>query len=77
VKGFFKFILRFTVALLALGICLALGISFSWLLGGVLFRRGIIDDATLFGFLFYGVVPVVIVGGICYAVILIGRPISK
>ena len=77
VRRLFEFILRFLAAILAVGACIVLGVFVSWLLGGFLFHKGVIDDATLFGFPLYGVLPGVIVGGVCYAVILVGRRDSK
>lgn len=72
-----EFVLRFLAAILAVGVCVVLGVFVSWLFGGFLFHMGIIGDATLFGFPLYGVLPGLIVGGVCYAVILIGRRDSK
>jgi hypothetical protein len=46
-----------------------LGVLFSWLLGVFLFHKGVIGDATLFGFPLYGVLPGLIVGGVGYAVL--------
>ena len=76
-RHLFEFILRFAGGILAVGICIVLGTLVSSALGGFLFHRRIIDDATLFGFPFYGVLPGLIVGGVCYAVILVGREKSK
>jgi hypothetical protein len=70
VRYLFEFILRFLAAILAVGVCVVLGVFFSWLLGVFLFHKGVIGDATLFGFPLYGVLPGLIVGGVCYAVIL-------
>jgi hypothetical protein len=43
-----------------------------WAIGGLLFHRGIINDATLFGFPLYGLLPGFIVGGVWYAIIMTG-----
>jgi len=77
VRRLLEFILRLLAAILAVGVCVALGTFVSSLLGGFLFHKGIIDDVTLFSFPLYGVLPGLLVGGVCYAVILVGTPVSK
>ena len=64
VRYLFEFILRFLLAILAVGVCVVLGAFFFWLLGGFLFHKGVIGDATFFPFLLYGVLPELIVGGV-------------
>ena len=76
-RRLFEFALRFFVAILALGLCVAFGTFVSWVIGGFLFRERLISDATLFAFPLYGAVPGLVLGGVCYAVILIGAGDAK
>jgi hypothetical protein len=71
------FILRFIVAGLAVCASMILGVLVFWAIGGFLFHRGIINDATLFGFPLYGLLPGFIVGGVWYAIIMTGKQDSK
>ena len=72
------FILRFMAGILAVCISIALATLVFWAVGGLLFHWGIIsDDAILFSFPLYGILPGFIVGGVCYAAILVSRRDSK
>jgi hypothetical protein len=72
-----EFVLRFIVAGLATCVSMILGFFIFSAIGGVLFRKGIIEDATLFAFPLYGLLPGLIVGGILYAIIMTGKQGSK
>jgi len=71
-----NFILRFIAAGLATCVCVILGVLVFWAIGGLLFHKGI-NDATLFAFPLYGLLPGFIVGGVCYAIIMTGKQDSK
>jgi hypothetical protein len=73
VRHLVEFVVRFAAAILAVGACVVVGMFVCWLLGGFLLSREVIGDSTLFAFPLYGVLPGLIVGGVCYAVILLGR----
>jgi hypothetical protein len=51
------FVLRFIAAGLATCLSIVLSGLVFWAIGGTLFNRGIINDATLFAFPLYGLVP--------------------
>jgi hypothetical protein len=71
------FILRFIVACLAVCGSMIPGVLIFWAIGGFLFHRGIIKNATLFVFPRYGVLPGFIAGGVWYAIIMIGKQTSR
>jgi hypothetical protein len=69
--------LRFIAAGLATCGSVILGVLVFSAIGGFLFHRGVIDDATLFSFPLYGIIPGFIVGGVLYTLILIGKQDSN
>ncbi|MGA8432332.1 MAG: hypothetical protein WB729_21075 [Candidatus Sulfotelmatobacter sp.] len=72
-----NFILRFVAAALATCVSMILVVLVFWAIGGFLFHMKIINDATLFAFPLYGLLPGFIVGGVWYAIIMVGKQNSK
>jgi len=72
-KWLVAFALQWLAAILAVCACVVSGAIVFWVIGGFLYHRGIIDDATLFIFPLYGVLPGFVLGFVCYATISIGR----
>lgn len=68
-----KAILTFIGAILALVASMIVGIMVFGLLGSFLFRRGMMSDATLFVFPWYGSIPGFIAGTFWYIKILVGK----
>ena len=68
-----KAILTFIRAILALASGTILGVIAFGLLGSFLFHRGMMSDATLFVFPWYGAFPGFIAGTIWYIKIMIGK----
>jgi hypothetical protein len=65
--------LTFVRAILALASSMIVGVIVFGLLGSFLFRKGIMSDATLFVFPWYGLIPGFIAGAIWYIKIMVGK----
>jgi hypothetical protein len=68
-----KGVLTFLRAILALASGMIVGVVVFGLLGSFLFHRGIMSDATLFIFPWYGLIPGFIAGAIWYIKIMVGN----
>lgn len=66
-----KYILRFILALFALAASMIVGVLVFGTAGSILFHRGLMSDATLFVFPWYGVIPGFVAGTFCYIKILV------
>ena len=68
-----KGVLTFVRAILALASSVIVGVMVFGLLGSFLFRKGIMSDAALFVFPWYGLLPGFIAGSIWYIKIMVGK----
>jgi hypothetical protein len=68
-----KGVLTFVRAILALASSVIVGVMVFGLLGSFLFRKGIMSDAALFVFPWYGLIPGFIAGAIWYIKIMVGK----
>jgi hypothetical protein len=66
-----KYILRFILALFALAVSMIVGVLVVGTAGSILFHRGLMSDATLFVFPWYGLIPGFMAGTIWYIRILV------
>jgi hypothetical protein len=66
-----KGVLTFIRAVLALVLGMIVGVMIFGVLGSFLFRKGIMSDATLFVFPWYGLIPGFIAGAIWYIKIMV------
>lgn len=68
-----KGVLTFVRAILALASSMIVGVILFGLVGSFLFHRGMMSDATLFVFPWYGLLPGFIAGSIWYIKIMVGK----
>jgi hypothetical protein len=67
-----KYILRFILALLALAASMIVGVLVFGTAGSILFHRGLMSDAKLFVFPWYGLIPGFMAGTVWYIRIMVG-----